>query len=78
MEDLEIEDRLRQIEERIKVHEHMKNSRIEQQIYSIRSHTDQVLTKAHRVKDQHNTTEEFFTRQKQYYDKIGKSVQKKT
>jgi hypothetical protein len=75
MEDHEIEDRLRQIEARIRVHESLKNSRIEQQISTLRSHTDHVLTKAHTLKTQQLTTsDDFFTRQKQYYDKLGKSV----
>lgn len=60
------------------MHESLKSSRLEQQVCALRSHTEQVPVKAHRAKDLRNTAEMFFSRQKQYYEKIGKSVTKKT
>jgi len=51
--------------------------KIEQQQQSLRYHTNQVLAKSQRVKEQSNTMGEFFSRQKEYLEKIEKSTKKK-
>lgn len=77
MEDQEIESRLQAIEARLKRHEEMKMSRMEQQQVSIRSHTDYIRSRLHSVKEQNNTMSEFFERQKDYYLKLEKSQKNK-
>jgi hypothetical protein len=77
MDDMEIEMRLRAIEERLARHGDIKNMRIEQIQQQTKSHTDHVFSKLVSVKEQSNTMGEFFQRQKEYYDKIEKSQKKK-
>lgn len=55
MEEQEIEARLKEIQERLARHEEQKETRIEEQVQSLRSHTDRVEQKVMQVRELSNT-----------------------
>lgn len=68
MEEQEIQERLRDIEERLQRHEEERWERIEHHKQSLRSHTERVIARAYEVKELSNTGG--FEKQKKYLTKI--------
>jgi hypothetical protein len=75
MEEQEIQERLRSIEERIMRHDEERAERIGQHQQSLRSHTERVIARAHEVKELSNTGG--FEKQRKYLTKIQKSIKNK-
>lgn len=68
MEEQEIEAKLKEIHERLARHEEQKGTKIEEQVQSLKSHTDRVEQKVMQVRELSNTGG--FERKEKFYTKI--------
>lgn len=70
MEDQEIENKLREIEDRLAMHDMYKQGKLEQIQLSNRAHQESVRAKVQGLREGASTAGEFFQRQEEYLKKV--------